>query len=46
MKRILPWAIIGVFFVSIASSCASSKQNCDAYGNIDTKTEQSDLAQH
>jgi hypothetical protein len=46
MKRIMPWAIVGVFFVSIVSSCGSSKAHCDAYGDIDTKTEQNDLAQH
>ncbi|HLV41003.1 MAG TPA: hypothetical protein VKY37_01895 [Brumimicrobium sp.] len=46
MKRIMPWAIVAVFFVSIVSSCGSTKQNCDAYGDLDIKTEQNDLAQH
>jgi len=45
MKRIMPWAIVGVFFVSLVSSCGSSKVNCDAYGNIDAQTEVNDLAQ-
>ncbi|WP_158276144.1 hypothetical protein [Brumimicrobium oceani] len=45
MKKMMPLAIVGLLFVSIASSCGSSKAKCDAYGDIDTKTEQSDLAQ-
>lgn len=46
MKRIISVAFVGVFFMSILSSCGSSKQRCDAYGNNITPTEQaSDLAQ-
>ncbi|HTO38396.1 MAG TPA: hypothetical protein VL021_08235 [Brumimicrobium sp.] len=47
MKRILSFAVIGVFFAAIFSSCGSSKAKCDAYGyNMDTSIEQtSDLAQ-
>lgn len=45
MKKVMPWAFVGLFFVSIVSSCGSSKEKCDAYGDIDTKTEQNDLAQ-
>ena len=45
MKKIMPWAIVGLFFVSIASSCGSSKAKCDAYGVVDTETVQNDLAQ-
>lgn len=41
----LPLAFVGLLFVSIASSCGSSKARCDAYGDVDTKTEHSDLAQ-
>ncbi|WP_165779182.1 hypothetical protein [Brumimicrobium salinarum] len=45
MKRIVPAAIISVFFISLISSCGSSKANCDAYGDIKTQQEQNDLAQ-
>lgn len=46
MKRIISVAFVGVFFVSIMSSCGSSKQRCDAYGDNTMPTEQvSDLAQ-
>ena len=44
MKRIMPWAIVGIFLVSLAS-CGSSKAHCDAYGDNETKIEHDDLAQ-
>lgn len=44
MKRFLPWAFVGLFFVSLASSCGSSKAHCDAYGDNSTKLEHDDLA--
>lgn len=48
MKRIMSWAIIGLFFASLATACGSSKAKCDAYGhNFDIQMEESsDLAQH
>lgn len=42
----MPWAFVGLFFISIASSCGSSKAKCDAYGSVDTQTEQNDVAQN
>jgi len=45
MKKMMPWAFVGLFFVSILSSCGSSKASCDAYGDVDTKIENSDMAQ-
>ncbi len=45
MKKMMPLVFVGLLFVSIASSCGSSKAKCDAYGDTDTKIEQSDLAQ-
>ena len=46
MKRIMPWAIIVLFFISLVSSCGSSKAHCDAYSDVDaTQTQQNDLAQ-
>lgn len=45
MKKLMPLALVGLLFVSIASSCGASKAKCDAYGDADTKTEQNDLAQ-
>ncbi|WP_159038357.1 hypothetical protein [Brumimicrobium mesophilum] len=44
MKKVMPWAFVGLFFISMAS-CGSSKAKCDAYGVVDTQTEQNDLAQ-
>ena len=44
MKRIMPWAIVGLFFVSLAS-CGSSKAHCDAYGDTETTIENNDLTQ-
>lgn len=45
MKRFLPWAFVGIFFVSLASSCGSSKAHCDAYSDNTIELEQDDLAQ-
>jgi len=47
MKKILSWSIVGVFLVSMISSCGSSRAKCDAYGyNFETPMEvESDLAQ-
>lgn len=46
MKRIMPWAIVGLFFISLVSSCGSSKAHCDAYSDTNTtQTQQNDLAQ-
>lgn len=44
MKRFLPWAFVGIFFVSLAS-CGSSKAHCDAYGDNSIELEHDDLAQ-
>ncbi|WP_165851372.1 hypothetical protein [Brumimicrobium aurantiacum] len=46
MKKLIPLAFVGLFIVSIASSCGSSKAKCDAYSDVETQTEQNDLAQH
>jgi hypothetical protein len=45
MKRIIPLTFVGLFFVAVVASCGSSKANCDAYGDVDTKTEHNDMAQ-
>lgn len=45
MKRMIPLAFVGLLFVSIASSCGSSKAKCDAYGDVNTKIEHNDMAQ-
>lgn len=43
MKRILPIVFIGAFVLALATSCGTSRANCDAYGDLN-KVEQSDLA--
>ena len=47
MKKILSWTVVGVFLVSMITSCGSSRAKCDAYGtNYDAQIENtSDLAQ-
>ncbi len=44
MKKLMPWALVGLFFISLAS-CGSSKAHCDAYSDNSTEIEQNDLAQ-
>lgn len=44
MKNILPIIFIGALVLAIATSCGSSRASCDAYGNVNTPTQQSDLA--
>lgn len=48
MKKILSLSFVGVFLISITTSCGSSRAKCDAYGyNFEAPMEmESDLAQN